>query len=194
MSYSYIKSVFPNFESSQGGEKLFNSLNTLNSTPVSHNVTSPIQQKALPGYNEKSNVEFVIPHSKLLETYAELDEHKKEPKDNQKYYKSPWLPRDLVSEFQSKAISNQGMRKENIETFDNKITNLPVMSAKSTTSCGDCDDYLQHILNCTKCKESFSKQLGIETDKTQTEEMMELVSYIIFGVFIILLIDSLKRK
>jgi hypothetical protein len=193
MSYSYIKSVFPNFESSQGGEKIFNSLNTLNTTPVSHNVTSPIQQKALSGHNEKSNVEFVIPHSKL-ETYAELDDHKKEPIDNQKYYKSPWIPRDLVSEFQNKAMGSQ--TRENVETFDNKITNLPVIEAKqmSMTSYGDCDDYLQHILNCTKCKESFSKQLGIETDKSQTEEMMELMSYIIFGVFILLLIDSLKRK
>ena len=56
----------------------------------------------------------------------------------------------------------------------------------------ECDLYVKHILECNKCKSVAMKQLGIESDKVRNEEIMEVVSYIVFGLFILLLIDSLK--
>ena len=37
------------------------------------------------------------------------------------------------------------------------------------------------------------KQLGIETDRIRNEEIMEIISYILFGLFILILIDYLKN-
>jgi hypothetical protein len=38
------------------------------------------------------------------------------------------------------------------------------------------------------------KQWNIDNNRIQNEEIMELVTYIVFGIFILLLIDILKNK
>jgi hypothetical protein len=73
-----------------------------------------------------------------------------------------------------------------------QIISLPVESKMEVWD--DCDTHIKHILNCKQCKMLTIKQLSIESDKYRNEEMMELASYVIFGMFILLLIDSLKKN
>ncbi len=57
----------------------------------------------------------------------------------------------------------------------------------------ECDKHINHVINCTKCKSMISKQLGLDNDRLRNEELMEVFSYIVFGVFVLLLIDALKK-
>jgi hypothetical protein len=58
----------------------------------------------------------------------------------------------------------------------------------------ECDNYIRHVLGCHKCRSIITKQWNIDNDRIRNEEIMELVTYIIFGIFILLLIDILKSK
>lgn len=57
-----------------------------------------------------------------------------------------------------------------------------------------CDMYMRHVLGCHKCRSILLKQWNIESDRLRNEEIMELVTYIVFGIFILVLIDILKNK
>lgn len=58
----------------------------------------------------------------------------------------------------------------------------------------DCENIIDHISKCSYCYKMLQKQMAIENDRIQQEEIMELVSYIVLGVFILLLIEYLKNK
>jgi hypothetical protein len=55
-------------------------------------------------------------------------------------------------------------------------------------------EYTKHVLECTSCKELLMKQFNIENDRIRNEEIMELISYLIFSLFILLLIDTYAKK
>ena len=57
-----------------------------------------------------------------------------------------------------------------------------------------CDFYMKHVLSCHSCRSIIMKQLNMDNDRIRNEEIMELVTYIVFGIFILLLIDILKNK
>ena len=81
-----------------------------------------------------------------------------------------------------------------LESKTNVIEKFEDEKAKSACAEPACDSYVKHILECSRCKSIAIKQLGIENDRIRNEEIMEVISYIIFGLFILLLIDSLKEK
>jgi hypothetical protein len=60
------------------------------------------------------------------------------------------------------------------------------------TSLSDTDhkSYINHILQCQSCKEIIMKQLNIEARQQFYEEILELISFIVFGIFILLLLDK----
>jgi hypothetical protein len=171
MSYSYIKSVFPKFESSKVyDERIYNSLSTLSTGPLSFQ-PNPINEQ-LQSFTENLVKQPPAPQPPAPQPPAPQPPAPQPPapqppappvieKDNLKFYNIP-LPAELI--------------KENIE--------------KSM----DCNDYCNHTLSCPKCSSVLSKQLGIINDKARVEEMMELGSYIIFGIFILLLLESIKKK
>jgi hypothetical protein len=120
MSYSYIKSVFPNFEPS-----------TL------------------------TNNDFdAVP--KQANTVAEAN-------GQDDYYK---FAKTLIDEAKS------------IESFTDV----------------DCDKYSSHVLKCNRCRSMALKHFELEHDKYKNEEIMEILSYIIFGIFILLLIEYLRKN
>ena len=59
------------------------------------------------------------------------------------------------------------------------------------TQLNDSDHtlYINHILKCQSCKEIIMKQLNIESKQEFYEEILELISFIVFGIFILLLLD-----
>ena len=162
MSYSYIKSVFPNFENSN---KVYDETLYTNINSSLYNNNDMSQVKPLENYNQenKRDETFILPSNKLLENLENLENLEKLKNVNDT---SQIIPKQIIS--------------------------LPVESKMEVWD--DCDTHIKHILNCKQCKMLTIKQLSIESDKYRNEEMMELASYVIFGMFILLLIDSLKKN
>ena len=166
MSYSYIKSVFPNFEASANyNEKLYNSLD-FGILPkfVKSNIKVSDADSFKP-YNGESNLtnfakgilkeskDIEMPQTKLLENLNQIKSNdSSEPKSNE------------------------------LEKFEGECKDL------------DCNAYIKHVMGCNKCKELFKKQLNLNNDEYDKQEIMELASYIIFGIFIILLIDYIQKR
>lgn len=51
-------------------------------------------------------------------------------------------------------------------------------------------EYTKHILSCASCKQVLIKQFNIDNDRIKNEEIMELISFIMFGIFILILLDG----
>lgn len=195
MSYSYIKSVFPNFENSNKvyDEALYNNINTLY-TDASLGLPKPENlERSQPNYKPPMvELEQVVvkPESKIegmsnvFNEYANTSLYKPENQDNLSYYNLPMKP--IAKQNTKTHIESKG-----IEKFEEE---KPKVQVSETVRCidADCDQYIKHVLECSKCKAIAIKQLGVDNDRFRNEEMMELASYIIFGLFILLLIDSLK--
>lgn len=160
MSYSYVKTVFPNFEFS----------NVYNDKLYTNNVTKEIKPLNVTGLeNNLSNAR--------IETYKQIEPYQEPYRENYKsnltFYNKPVLDQDIPN-------------YENInpqENFENKVK----------TSNQSHDEYINHINSCPSCKEALLKQLGVETERLKNDEIMELISYIVFGIFILILLDSLKK-
>jgi len=150
MSYSYVKTVFPNFKHSNVYDtKMYENLNTLSDTRI----FEPIDMDVSNSYSKVGDVVSFKPSKEgIIETFQ----------DNQRYYNIP-LP------------------MENKERFENNDVKAHV-------------EYTKHVLECSSCRELLMKQFNIETERIRNEELMELVSYLIFGLFILLLIDSYVKK
>ena len=182
--------VFPNFESVSSkvyDKNIYNDLNTLYT-----------DKKEVPiAINSDMKNEIILPQETLLEKYKNVDyaNFTLEPKktqdtlnvdthvsgqghvggqDNLKFYNLP-APKEYM----------QSNPPRNIEKFEDTNSQCKDL---------DCDLYVKHILECSRCKAMVTKQLGIDNDKIRNEEIMEVVSYIVFGLFILLLIDSLKKN
>ena len=170
MSYSYLKNVFPKFEDSTKvyNSSLYTNISTCESSiPVPKNINENINENINQIKNNKHQDNIDLPQKTLLESFnPETFITNKKSSDNLKFYNLPYVS-----------------HKNTIEKFeDTTITKL------------DCDLYIKHINECNKCKSICLKQFGIETDRIKNEEIMEIISYIVFGLFILLLIDYLKTS
>lgn len=105
-----------------------------------------------------------------------------------------------VQNVQNKTLQNF----VNLETFqDNQkmyhppipMNNIPVKNniIKEMFDNNDHSQYTTHVLDCSICKELLMKQFGLENQRILNTEIMELISYIIFGLFVILLIDTYAK-
>lgn len=209
MSYSYIKSVFPNFENSNKvyDETLYNNISSLNTDtlPKFESVNQVTPNYKVP---QKDTFEGIESHllekignkegiSNTYSDYSEVPFLKPENQNNLAYYNLPLKineqnrhVRDLANVLNTQNIPVvQNKIIENFEQNDSKSSEQKVKCVDQ-----DCDQYIKHVLECSKCKAIAIKQLGVESDRFRNEEMMEVASYIIFGLFILLLIDSLKSR
>jgi hypothetical protein len=180
MSYSYIKSVFPNFQKSDRiyNEDLYNNLNTQTSLETSNYKETQVQPKDQVQPQDQTPPQYNIENKKENIGIKNDVELIKPFKDNLSYYNLPL------------SFEQINYNKENLS----KISNIGIEKFENNCSTLECDAYIKHILECEKCKSSMIKQLGLDTDKIVNEEIMEIISYIIFGMFILLLIDSLKSS
>jgi hypothetical protein len=86
-----------------------------------------------------------------------------------------------------------------LETFNNNQEippNLPVhvnQNEHEPELDRKHNEYIKHVLDCEECKVFLKKELNIESNNIFNEEILELLSFIIFGVLILLLIDNLKN-
>jgi hypothetical protein len=195
MSYSYIKSVFPNFENSN---KVYDeSLYITPSTTSTSNKPSSSNISNTPNKNKVMEEEKKYTSSNVVsDDYASFTLAKGGDQNNLQYGNIPLqffkMPKTegLVKSIERPLYQE---REKFVETFENQPKELVL---KESIGCDiiDCNLYMKHISECSKCKKIILKQFGIESDRIRNEEILELISYIIFGLFILLLIDYLKRN
>lgn len=151
MSYSYIKSVFPNYSTEDDpnvGSQLYTSNLTLGgSVETNTKINSPVSP-----YESSSFVETFNGESN---------------KDNL-HFRVPPVP----------TISIESFSKDTNVT--NSITNT------------NCEDYLQHVLKCKACSNALRKQLGVGRS-VEYEELVEVFAFILFGVFLLMLLERFKK-
>lgn len=160
MSYSYVKTVFPNFKYSNVYDaKLYDNINASSGKkifePANNEMYSSYSDLTL-GYNKQEKKQ-----ESKMETFQ----------DNQKFYNPP-LPESYIPR------NNNLINKE---TFNDSKNQQHL-------------EYTKHVLECASCKELLMKQFNLENERIRNEEIMELVSYLIFGLFILLLIDTYAKK
>jgi hypothetical protein len=181
MSYSYVKTVFPNFKYSNVYDtKLYENLNvsqrndtklfepadfdmnkTYSEIPKEQPTEQPKEQPT-EQYKEQSKEQYKEQYNKI-ETFQ----------NNQQFFNEP-LPINNIP------VNNNVI---NMERFDSEYNNT-----------GHHIQYTKHVLECSPCKDLLMKQFGIENERIRNEEIMELISYLIFGLFILLLIDTYSKK
>ena len=160
MSYSYVKTVFPDFKYSNVYDtKLYDNLSISNQK----NVFEPVESQNYYNINSKDE-EGGFENYPLKNTFQNLETFQ----NNQKIYHPP-MPIPIP-------LENNTVKEE----FDNK-------------NSIDHSLYTTHVLDCKVCKDLLMKQFGIENQRLLNTDIMELISYILFGLFIILLIDSYAK-
>lgn len=163
MSYSYLKNVFPNFESSIDYQnKVYNEIN-INTTNQTNSTIAPASD--IPSLNKLSQF-----------TQSLIGAPFKHDITTTTTTAASTLPSSIVSPKEKVDFESFG----NEETFEDEQPN--------------CDFYMKHVLGCHRCKSIIMKQWNIDNERIRNEEIMELVTYIVFGIFILLLIDILKNK
>lgn len=165
MSYSYLKNVFPNFESSMDYQnKVYNevNINTVDQTKPFITPLESINNNSLNKLNQFTQSLIGAPFDK-------------ESSISKSTVAS--IPIQLKSSFPQIPL------KEEVNTIEKFEDDEP-----------NCDFYTRHVLGCQRCRSIIMKQLNMDNDRIRNEEIMELVTYIVFGIFILLLIDILKNK
>lgn len=139
MSYTYIKTVFPEFEfTNVYNDNLYKNVNE-----TSNNLLNVV------GFSKSND------HS--IETFKEIDK-----------------------------IENQS--KNNLKFYNEKIINQNIPNYNNTGTLVNHHDHIDHINNCKQCKDSLLKQFGYENQRINHDDLMELFSYIIFGILLYMLI------
>lgn len=180
MSYSYIKTVFPNYSYSNVYDvNLYkNELDDKNEKVVNKSTLfTGIENNSYTSVPSSNNeFEKIDSTQTLLEKFT-INDNKDNNKDNLKYYNIPLQANynnGMFEEQHNPVTFNHHHR----ESFDNSIN-------------GDKNhnDYLKHIYECSQCKNIVLKQFNLDADRIFREEILELISYIIFGILILMLIE-----
>lgn len=219
MSYSYIKSVFPNFEN----------LNKVYDESLYSNLQRPLEEVPQESFLQKVKVQSEVPlDSKVsLDGKVSLDSKvplsfsnssnfssstfEKEPiQNNLRFYNTPisesikniqykninpYEAYNKSDEFGSSlVIENTGTTEitgttENTRTTVNRELEVGNKREKFEQDDLNCDVYIKHVVDCRRCRDMISRQFNLYDN----EEMMEIISYLIFGLFILLVINSLKK-
>lgn len=80
---------------------------------------------------------------------------------------------------------NEPLKSSYIEHLENTGT-------KEQEKCGDsCVDNINHILKCEGCSAILREKLDI---KSEFNEYIEILMYILFGLFIIAILDKLDKR
>lgn len=165
MSYAYIKNVYPSFKASKEyNNKLYNSLESITQPPTPLTQANDNTPAPFESDDEARFARSLLSNSELKPIETLQNTTETPSKDNLRYYNIP-----IIEQFEETRPSSQQ---------DCKV---------------DCDSHISHVLSCPRCKGMISRQLNLDNDRIKNEEFMELFSYIVFGIFILLLLDSIKN-
>ena len=198
MSYSYIKSVFPNFENSN---KVYDESLYSNLQESQVQVQQQVQQQA-PLHEVKQEQQIVYPqisNSNNVGDFASNTFEKNQVQNNLRYYNIPISDEVKNIEYNNENKYNPYNIKENeygmdltekIQTKEVKLEKLEKLEKFENINELGCDIYIKHVSECRKCREIVSRQFNMYDN----EEVMEVISYLIFGLFILLAINSIKNN
>jgi hypothetical protein len=207
MSYSYITSVFPKFEYSNVYDaNLYNNISGLNKKEENDIKFNGLNEaKQYQEINKKYTESFVKPIDISLEMYKNIENTQEVnqgtdflSQNNQTYYNKP-LPANLLNNntVSSSLITKSELQKSYSSNLSNRIpTNYKELDSHKESfsqSENSHEAYTKHVLECDQCKEVLLKQFNIETERIRNEEILELITFLIFGLFILLLLDGLKK-
>jgi hypothetical protein len=196
MSYSYIKSVFPNFKNSNNF-----GLGVDKEKHKSYNI-EPAEVGT--GSTEYKQVSDEVYEKKYSDRY---EQNEISEKNNLHFYK-PRLP-DMIETPQQKRVNTVNTKRETkvVENFRNPISSIveylspndkPVMdNNNSETDISNLSiehtGHINHVLSCNRCMDIIEKQLNIKHKQNIKEEFFEMISYILFGIFILLLLENRRQ-
>ena len=116
--------------------------------------------------------------------------------NNQTYYnkQSPLsLTPDTINDTSTTLLNKNQLQKlyssDKIPTNYNEL-DLHKESFSEHNSDNLHEVHTTHILECQECKQVLLKQFNIETERIRNEEILELIIFLIFGLFILLLLDT----
>ncbi len=201
MSYSFIKNVFPKFESSNSNASLYNEAHlnsdhfqnfikdppkpsgSLNDELEKHQF-SPLKKENTPSFYgnagkiQTPRYELKVEHFEDTQNAASLDSLKNPGGDNLRFYNLP-APTEFIDPYQN---------------YDEVKNNIPLEPrANSRTSMnehfsnGNCEQYITHMKTCQICKQHMQKYLD---SSSKRQEIMELLSYILLGVFLLMILNK----
>lgn len=170
MTYAYIESVYPNF----------------------------VKQQNEPTFPQKITYKpLEIPLGNISPNITTVTQNKGNNLDNSDIFK-PML------KYNANNTNNNVIKTGNYNWNDHKNDNLkyyndPIpeqftQENNDPVTLNSHTSYVNHVLQCEECRKIVTKQLNLDIDKVKMDEWMELFSYILFGVFILLLLDSFKNK
>lgn len=170
MSYSYIKSVFPNFENSQNFQQTV--YNNINLDKKYQTPQASVKQPS--AYNDQELTQFV---KELIEPEKKKTYEKSLPteRDNLRFYNPPIPKENLLQNCEQPPVKS-------IEMFNNE-----------ESKGDDCNIHMKHVLDCEKCRSILMKHWNMEQKKMRNQEMIDILAYILFGILIIVLIDNLSK-
>ncbi len=167
--YSYIDSVFPEYTNTSDTlyKKLYSQTNTSSFIPGKESFS-----------NTPSSFTPNRPSNNRSNTLIDVTEP---------YYKSP---ENEVGGFYNRVAVEQ-REPQQTNSSRNPITQISRTHEAFEHTPADCtvktcDDYIQHILGCPSCRKRVTAKLGITS-----QSIFELVSYIIFGIFILMLLEKM---
>jgi hypothetical protein len=175
-----LKVAFPNFESSS----------QITTSHISTPKPQPVQSSSIQPENDNLHYynipiepykayDQLKPSSALAQAPVPIQQPMQVPMQQPIQTQQPMQqPIQTQTPMQVQQVPIQVQQK--VETFDNTLDDQHLMSVK-------------HVLECEKCKTIMLKQLNIETDRRRNEDIMEIISYIIFSIFILMLIDQLAK-
>ena len=200
MSYSYIKSVFPNFENSNKvyDESLYSNLQE---SQVQQQAQAPLQEVK----QEQQIVYPQISNNNNVGDFASNTFEKNQVQNNLRYYNIPisdevknieynnenkYKPYNIKENEYGMDLTEKIQTKEvKLEKLD-KLDKLDKLEKFENINELECDIYIKHVSECRKCREIVSRQFNMYDN----EEVMEVISYLIFGLFILLAINSIKNN
>ena len=187
MSYSYLKSVFPKFEYTTDFENTkFNTigddkLNSFTQSLIASDLQGMTKSSAVPyGITDTSAAPYGITDTSAA-PYGITDSSAAPYNNNYTIHK------DLAPNYNYNSIA-PSTPPHIIETFQDNV------SPSAINNNMPCNLYMKHIMECNKCRNMIVKQWNLDNDRIRNEEIMEIITYIIFGIVLLLLFETIKNR
>ncbi|NBU33703.1 hypothetical protein EB118_05315 [bacterium] len=165
MSYSYLKNVFPNYVSSVDYEDyIFRSLNAIDAAEESA---------------KKLDTPPNVVTDRVISNYAKAPQ----PLEVQ-----PADPQSQLNQFTQSLLAHPVSLEKGTYVHQPTEPIHPVLRRVETFQNTDCGNMCKHVLDCSRCKNVLIKQWDLDKDRLRNEEIMEVITYIIFGLFLVTLI------
>jgi hypothetical protein len=211
MSYSYIKTVFPTFENTISfNTNTFNDLNSqvkVEQKPLNVSGLEPSSDST--SVLKKGEEKFFLTQQTLLDEFTNTNKqkvvktqlHQQQPiQDNLHYYNTPLHITEAMTNEQPQQQIPQPQPQPQIpvtNTVQADVKIIPTGISKDPVALRDnsvCSQSYNHVMDCAQCKEMLYRNFNFENKKNDyKEEIFELISYCIFAIFILFLLEKLHK-